>query len=152
MADNGPLIVIGIIIAVVIFMLIMLLSGGCGIEWRTIDGAVALDDEGNVVAKTLAIEEKPGWMWRVLGWGDAVRIWNGIPDEDDKDDWVWMRDSGIGVGPSDSMGSSSNSKVSSMWESWYAQKRTGFQRPAQSDENEIILREAQKLMKEQNNE
>ena len=133
--------------SLVVFFIISIFSGGCGVEWRVVDGAVAYadDDLNTVTAKSLVVRENPGWLWCAFGWKASIRIWNA---SESTQGWYWVADSGHGVLSIVKGGGGSTRgtirTISAMWDGWYVQQQTGIG-SVRSEEAEI-LEEAQRLL------
>ena len=142
------------IVGGILLILTTLLSGGCGVEWTTMDGAVAYDTEGEITAKSLVVQEESGWLWRTMGWGKVVRVWNAYKEVDSGDKWIWTADSGGAVSTTSfPAGSDGRTAVDQMWNSWNAQIKTGITRPEGAGVvDQEIIQEAKRLLDNSNTE
>lgn len=171
---KGAIAIIATIITFFLFMIFAGLSGGCGVEKRVLDGAAVLNDAGQVVARSLVVQEKPGWFWQGLGWGDVIRVWNNAPRVERPDDAAedhgsafilgrtWVADSGHSV-----LGNALDSRINMsepspqasneigdighielMWRAWYAQARTGMKSQYMIEDEELMQKVREVLNEE----
>ena len=125
----------GCVLAFVLGILFILLSGGCGVTWETVHGDVHYTDSGEVQSRTVVIKEDPGWLW--FFWGNKLVVWTHVPTaHGDMSNPVWRS----------SYGHTEHSRVETHWTAWYGQQSGLRDINWQTDLDAALLKRALDLM------